>query len=114
MGFLRRHKKLSAAVLVLAIFFVGFVVRFVVSFMPVPLVISKETTYITEPLRSDGTPDYVAALNQRLSKGVTPENNAAVLFWKAAGRGQYQEEWYTQVLPDARRSSSHRRRAITT
>jgi hypothetical protein len=49
--------------------------------------ISKETTYITEPLRQDGYPDYIAALNQRASQGVTPENNAAVLFWKAMGPG---------------------------
>jgi uncharacterized protein YmfQ (DUF2313 family) len=49
--------------------------------------ISKETTYITEPLRPDGYVDYVAALNARYSKGVTPENNAAVLFWKAVGPG---------------------------
>ncbi len=47
--------------------------------------ISKATTYITEPLRQDGYPDYVAALNQRFSRGVTPQNNAAVLFWKAVG-----------------------------
>ncbi len=47
--------------------------------------ISKETTYITEPLRPDGYPDYVAALNQRFSRGVTPENNAAVPFWRAIG-----------------------------
>jgi hypothetical protein len=47
--------------------------------------ISKETTYITEPLRPDGYPDYLAALNQRCRRGVTPENNAAVLFWKAVG-----------------------------
>jgi hypothetical protein len=51
-----------------------------------PLItISKETTYITEPLRPDGTVDYVAALNQHYGEGVTPENNAAVLFWQAAG-----------------------------
>jgi hypothetical protein len=50
--------------------------------------ISKETTYITEPLRADGYPDYVAALNERMSKGVTPDNNAAVLFWKALGPGE--------------------------
>ncbi len=49
------------------------------------ITISKETTYITEPLDEDGYPDYVAALNQRCSRGVTPENNAAVLFWKAMG-----------------------------
>jgi len=47
--------------------------------------ISKETTYITEPLRKDGYPDYVGALNERLSKGVTPENNFTVAFWKAVG-----------------------------
>ena len=37
------------------------------------MTISKETTYITEPLRADGYPDYIAALNQRCSRGVTPE-----------------------------------------
>lgn len=52
---------------------------------PLLVTISKETTYITEPLRNDGYPDYFAALNARMSKGVTPENNAAVLFWKAVG-----------------------------
>jgi hypothetical protein len=51
----------------------------------VAVTISRETTYITEPLRADGYPDYVAALNQRMSTGVTPENNAAALFWKAMG-----------------------------
>jgi hypothetical protein len=47
--------------------------------------ISKETTYITEPLRADGYPDYLGDLNQRCSHGVTPENNAAVLLWRAVG-----------------------------
>jgi len=47
--------------------------------------ISKETTYFTEPLRPDGGIDYVAAFNQRYLKGVTPENNAAVAFWRAVG-----------------------------
>src|SRR5260370_30476628 len=47
--------------------------------------VSPETTYITEPLDKDGWPDYVIALNQRLSQGVTPENNANVLIWQALG-----------------------------
>ncbi len=47
--------------------------------------ISKQTTYVTGPLRKDGFIDYVTALNERLSKGVTPENNANVLIWKALG-----------------------------
>ncbi len=47
--------------------------------------ISKETTYITEPLRPDGYPDYCAALNRRAGQDITPENNAAVLFCRAFG-----------------------------
>jgi hypothetical protein len=41
--------------------------------------ISKETTYVTRPLDQDGYVDYVAALNEAASQGVTVENNAAVL-----------------------------------
>ena len=63
--------------------------------------ISKETTYITEPLRKDGYPDYVAVLNRRCSEGVTPENNSAVLFWKAMGPGsiddQYREKYFRML-----------------
>jgi hypothetical protein len=47
--------------------------------------VSKETTYIIGPLEGEGWPDYVAALNERLKQGVTVENNAAVLLWKAHG-----------------------------
>ena len=47
--------------------------------------ISKETTYVTGPVDKDGYIDYAAALNERLSKGVAPENNANVLIWKALG-----------------------------
>ena len=52
---------------------------------PVLVTISKETTYITEPLRPDGYPDYLAALNQLASKGVTPEDNAVVILVQAFG-----------------------------
>mgnify|MGYP001212171874 CR=1 FL=1 len=48
---------------------------------------SRRTTYITEPLRADGSVDYLAAINQRCSKGVTPDNNASVLIWQALGPG---------------------------
>src|SRR5262245_14343689 len=47
--------------------------------------VSKETTYVTEPLDKDGYIDYAAALNERLRQGVTPANNANVLLWKAIG-----------------------------
>jgi tetratricopeptide (TPR) repeat protein len=54
--------------------------------------VSKETTYITEPLWKDGSVDYVAALDQLARQGVTPANNAAVLFWQAVGPGEIWEE----------------------
>jgi hypothetical protein len=47
--------------------------------------ISKETTYITEPLRDDGYPDYIRYLDEKLKVGVTPENNAAVLILQTLG-----------------------------
>ena len=54
--------------------------------------VSKETTYFTEPLREDGYPDYVAALNRRMSEGVTPENNAVALWWQAMGPSEIDVE----------------------
>src|SRR5579875_913175 len=47
--------------------------------------IGKETTYVTGPLDAEGYIDYAAALNEHWRRGVTPENNANVLFWKALG-----------------------------
>ncbi|MGH7223945.1 MAG: hypothetical protein ACRELF_12010, partial [Gemmataceae bacterium] len=47
--------------------------------------LGKETTYVTEPLDAHGYIDYAAALHARLRRGVTPENNANVLLWKAFG-----------------------------
>jgi hypothetical protein len=47
--------------------------------------VSTETTYVTGPLDKYGYVDYVTALNERLSKGVRPENNANVLIWQALG-----------------------------
>ncbi len=42
-----------------------------------PYTISKATTYFTGPLKPDGSIDYIAAVNEHFSQGVTPENNAA-------------------------------------
>lgn len=49
------------------------------------ITLSRETTYITGPLNDDGTVNYVEYLNNKYSKGVTPENNAAVLMLEAIG-----------------------------
>jgi hypothetical protein len=61
------------------------------------ITISKETTFITQPLRSDGTPDYVAALNHRMSQGVTPDNNAAVLLIKAFGQEDLSDSLHAEL-----------------
>ncbi len=52
---------------------------------PVKITISKNTTYLTGPIRSDGWLDYAAAINERCKEGVTAENNAAIPFWQAVG-----------------------------
>ncbi|MEX0702911.1 MAG: hypothetical protein WD069_12515, partial [Planctomycetales bacterium] len=58
-----------------------------------PFTISEGTTHITEPLRADGAPDYAAALEAAAREGVTPENNAAVLYIKAIGPGELAVEY---------------------
>jgi len=47
--------------------------------------IGKDTTFVTGPVDKEGYIDYCSALNERLRQGVTPENNACVLLWKALG-----------------------------
>ena len=42
------------------------------------ITISRQTTYVTEYLRPDGSPDYATFLNEKHSKGVTAENNLMV------------------------------------
>jgi hypothetical protein len=49
------------------------------------LPLGKETTYVSGPLDKEGYIDYEAALNDRLGKGIKPDNNANVLLWKALG-----------------------------
>jgi len=49
------------------------------------ITVSRDTTYLEGPLDKDGYVDYAAALNQQLSEGVAPEENAAVLLLQAFG-----------------------------
>lgn len=54
--------------------------------------ISKETTRILEPLREDGYPDYIKALDDQIRQGVTAENNVAVPLWQALGPKEIGED----------------------
>ena len=72
------------------------------------ITISKETTYLTKPIAKDGYINYERALNEQLSKGVTPKNNATVLFLRAYGpenmskkfRKQYFKMLGVEPLPE--------------
>ena len=74
---------------------------------PPDIIISRETTYITEPLAEDGLPDYEAYVWNKYGKGVTPENNAAVPIWRAVGpnpipekiRGELFQQLGMEALP---------------
>jgi hypothetical protein len=53
---------------------------------PTPkLPVGKGTTVVSGPINKNGYIDYEAALNDILGKGVTAENNANALLWKAFG-----------------------------
>jgi len=60
--------------------------------------ISRETTHVLGPVRADGTIDYVAAMNEILSRGVTRENNAAVPIIRALGPRALAEETRARAL----------------
>ena len=50
--------------------------------------ISEKTTHITGPLKADGYPDYLAALNARFRTESSPQNNLAVGIWETVGPTQ--------------------------
>jgi hypothetical protein len=89
MGVLKKYlpKKRSKRVLIYAVstLFVALAVDMGLTAYWRRISISKEVTYITSPLFPQGTPDYLTWLNERASRGVTPENNAAVPLLKATG-----------------------------
>ena len=58
---------------------------------PAALEISRETTYLTQPLTLDGRVDYLAALNREPLPA--PAENAAVLIAKVLGRQAFAPHW---------------------
>jgi len=73
--------------LFLVIYVIAMVVKFF--FLPARLEIGPETTVISEPLREDGTIDYVKAIDELHANGVTSKNNACVLLVQALGPDVY-------------------------
>ena len=47
--------------------------------------LSRETTFLTAPIKKNRFVDYAAGINQQLKKGITAKDNAAVELYKALG-----------------------------
>jgi hypothetical protein len=62
-----------------------------------PIKLSKETTFITEPLAGDGLPNYALAIQAIEAKEVTPEQNGAIPFWQAMGQYQMSDEEFERL-----------------
>lgn len=63
-----------------------------------PVKLSRETTYLLEPIGVGGIPDYLAAINAESSRGTKPETNAAVLLRKAIGFDDMSEDARNRYL----------------
>ncbi len=71
---------------------------------PIELQITQATTFFTEPLRPDGTVDYAAAINERASRDILPDQNACVVLQRALGPWEdmptlYYDELGMSALP---------------
>ncbi len=77
-----RPLKIVLAILLVLVLGIGGFVAQLFWFAP-EIVVSKETTWLTEPLADDGLPDYAAYLLKQGRQGVTPENNGAIPFLQA-------------------------------
>lgn len=62
------------------------------------IIISKQTTYITDPLLPSGNPNYEEHIRRTLREGVTPENNAAVLLFQALWPSELDPGQYKAVV----------------
>ncbi len=84
-----RKKKLRLYQWIGGLFLLLFVLFLFQLFGPSPkIIVSPQTTYITDPLRPDGLPDYGRYLLESSREGVTPENNGAALLWRTMWPGK--------------------------
>jgi hypothetical protein len=83
---LKRFLKFAGiSALLVSVFVVWFLTRDRAPPRPHPIAVAADTTRITAPLTPSGYPDYYEALEQSASRGVTPQNNAAILVLQARG-----------------------------
>jgi len=72
---------------------------FIQAFGPSPKIeLGKETTVISEPLLDNGLPNYPGYILSKSKEGVTPDNNAAVLLFRALWPGELSKEQEPKLL----------------
>jgi hypothetical protein len=77
------------------------VLFFLQLFGPSPgIIVSKQTTHITEPLTAGGLPDYSRFYLERSRDGVTAENNAAALILPALWPAEYAPAQFAAVAAE--------------
>jgi hypothetical protein len=64
------------------------------------IVVSRETTFVTEPLGTNGLPDYERYVMETGREGVTPANNSAVLLWQALWPGELSPQHYAPMAAE--------------
>jgi len=64
------------------------------------IIVSPQTTYITEPLGPDGLPDYEKYVLDLYREGATPENNAAIPLLRALWPGELDPSQYAAVVTE--------------
>ncbi len=74
----RRKRRIWLTILALFLSFILLAAIFTYRRATATIRIGPDTTFITGPLKPDGTVDYAAAYNLTMGKGVTPKNNAAI------------------------------------
>lgn len=95
------RKKLNIFWWIGGIFLVLLLLFLVQLFGPSPrIIVSPQTTYITKPLSPKGLPDYEQYALERSRKGVTPENNAAALLWRALWPGDLEPKYYAAMADE--------------
>ncbi len=65
-----------------------------------PIIVSPQTTYITEPIGTDGLPDFERYVLEADRADVTPSNNAAALLWQALWPGELSPQHYAPMAAE--------------
>jgi len=95
------QKKRNILWLLAGLFLLLLGVFFFQLFGPNPrVIVSRQTTYLTEPLGPSGLPDYESYILDQYRAGVTPQNNAATLLWKALWPGELSPNEYAEVAKE--------------